>query len=239
MTHIIDSDVHPAPNWQRVQDFLAEPWRTRLTQGNRSPGGLCYWNPHGVMRADAVLADGARIEASPESLAKHHLDRYDVAHCVLNSAGTLSIGMSPEADYPSALLAAVNDHYLQDWLPVDDRFRYSLLVYPENPERAVAEIHRHGENPGVVQVLMPSATARPYGNRFYWPIYEAACVHDLTVAIHPSTEGVGISAGHRPRRGIPRATWSGIRGSSATTSLTSSASSRKASLANSPNSPSL
>ncbi len=39
---IIDTDIHPAPNWERVADFLPEPWRTRYLSGNRGPGYLGY-----------------------------------------------------------------------------------------------------------------------------------------------------------------------------------------------------
>jgi predicted TIM-barrel fold metal-dependent hydrolase len=45
----------------------------------------------------------------------------------------------------------------------------------------------------MVQVVMPSGAQMGYGHRFFYPIYEAAVAHDLPVAIHPGTEGVGIS----------------------------------------------
>ncbi len=40
---------------------------------------------------------------------------------------------------------------------------------------------------------MPSGARLSYGHRAFHPIYEAAVAHDLPVAIHPGTEGVGIS----------------------------------------------
>ena len=55
------------------------------------------------------------------------------------------------------------------------------------------EIRRVGDRPGVVQVLMPSGARIPYGQRIFHPIYAAAVEHGLPVAIHPGTEGVGIS----------------------------------------------
>jgi len=47
-------------------------------------------------------------------------------------------------------------------------------------------------------VLMPSGAMMPYGHRFYHPIYAAAVEHGLPIAIHPGTEGVGISASPTP-----------------------------------------
>src|SRR5690606_10887535 len=111
-------------------------------------------NPNGVMRPDAVLADGSRIESSPESLGSHFLDTYGIDYAVLNPAGTLSIGLSPEPDYAAALLSAINDVFVEEWLPVDERLRYSLVVSPADPQLAAREIHRLGGHPGIVQVLM-------------------------------------------------------------------------------------
>ncbi len=189
---IIDTDIHPAPDWERVADFLPEPWRTRYLSGNRGPGYLGYWNPIGVRRADAVLPDGSDIASSPHTLASHFLDAYHIEFGLLN-VDHLSICLSPEPDYSAAVASAINDVILQDWLPVDPRLRASLIVSPTDPQLAAREIHRLGDHPDVVQVLMPSGARMPYGQRYYHPIYEAASRHDLPVAIHPGTEGTGVS----------------------------------------------
>jgi predicted TIM-barrel fold metal-dependent hydrolase len=90
-------------------------------------------------------------------------------------------------------MSAQNDVVVHDWLPSDPRLRASLVVSPSDPELAAREIHRLGDHPGLVQVLMPSAARMPYGQRFYHPIYAAAVEHGLPVAIHPGAEGIGIS----------------------------------------------
>jgi len=192
-TPIIDVDLHPAPDWTRVRARLGEPFATRLAGGNRGPGHLNYWNPTGVMRVDAVAPDGRRIESDPDLLGRHFLDPHGIAYGVLNPAGTLSIGLSPDLDYTTALLSAVNDHFLEDWLPHDPRLRYSVMVHPGDPQHAAREIRRVGARGGVAQILMPSAALMPYGHRAYHPIYEAAQELGLPVAIHPGTEGVGVS----------------------------------------------
>ncbi len=191
---IVDADIHPVVDPKRMLDFLPEPWRTRYASGNRGAGGAGYWNPNGVMRPDAVLPDGRRIESDPRALGEHFLDVYGIEHAILNVGNNLAIGLSPEPDYAAAVAAAVNDIFVHDWLPVDPRFRLSLMVAPNDPHLAAREIGRYGDHPGVVQVLMPSGARMPYGQRYFWPIYEAAVAHDLPVAIHPGSEGVGISA---------------------------------------------
>ena len=189
---IIDTDIHARPDPARVAHFLAEPWKRRFLSGNRGPGYPGYWNPIGVRRSDAVLPDGSDIADSPHSLASHFLDVYDIEYGLLN-VDDLAIGLSPDADYSAAIVSAVNDVIVQDWLPVDPRLRASLIVSPGDPHLGAREIHRLGDHPGVVQVLMPSGARMPYGQRFYHPIYEAAAAHNLPVAIHPGSEGTGIS----------------------------------------------
>lgn len=190
---VIDTDIHWRYDEQRMLDFLPEPWRRRYATGNRGPGSLGYWNPNGVVRADAVTADGARIEAHPATLGRDFFDVYGIDYGILNAEQSLQLGLSPEPDFAAACLSAINDIVVNDWLPADPRFRASVLVYQEDPTLAVQEIHRLGGHPGIVQVLMGSGARIPYGQRFYHPIYAAAVEHDLPVAIHPGTEGVGVS----------------------------------------------
>ena len=189
---VIDTDIHARPDPARVAHYLAEPWRRRFLSGNRGPGYPGYWNPNGVRRADAVMPDGSDIADSAHSLASHFLDVYDIEYGLLN-VDDLAIGLSPDADYAAAIVSAINDVIVQDWLPVDPRLRASLIVSPADPHLGAREIRRLGAHPGVVQVLMPSGARMPYGQRFYHPIYEAAVEHNLPVAIHPGSEGAGIS----------------------------------------------
>lgn len=192
MKMIIDTDIHPGVSRKRMLDFLPEPWRTRVAGGDEGPGHLGYWNPNGVNRRDAVTEAGERIERDPATLAKYHLDAYNIAFGILNPGG-LHFGLSPEPDYAAAYCRAMNDVYIHDWLPADARFRYSLVVSPADPHLAAEEIHRYGSHPGVAQVLMCSGALHGYGNRFYHPIYAAAVQYDLPVAIHPGSEGRGVS----------------------------------------------
>jgi len=190
---VIDADIHPVLDDRRIADFLPEPWRRRYLSGNRGPGTLGYWNPNGVMRADAVTDEGERIEGDAGRLGRHFLDPFGIEYGILNPEGSLRFGLSPEPDFGAAVCSAVNDVLVNDWLPVDPRLRASLTVAPTDPQLAAREIHRLGDHPGMVQVVMPSGAQLSYGQRSFHPIYEAATAHDLPVAIHPGTEGVGIS----------------------------------------------
>ena len=193
MASLIDTDIHQVIDPERIRDFLPEPWRTRYDSGGRPPGHLGYWNPNGVMRSDTRLPDGSKIEASPRSLAEHFFDRYGIEFGVLTGGSAQHVGLSPEPDWAAAYISAENDVVAADWLPADPRFRASLFVSPADPELAAREIHRLGDHPGFVQVMMPSGARMPYGHRYYHPIYAAAVEHGLPVAIHPGSEGIGVS----------------------------------------------
>lgn len=189
---VIDTDIHQVLDSRRMTDFLREPYRSRFLSGSRGPGHLGYWNPNGVMRSDTRLEDGRRIEGSPETLGQFFLDVYGIEFGIL-TGGNLHIGLSPDPDYAAAYVAAENDIVAADWLPADARLRSSLTVSPADPALAAREIRRWAGHPGFVQVMMPSGARIPYGQRFYHPIYEAAVECNLPVAIHPGSEGVGIS----------------------------------------------
>lgn len=191
-TPTIDTDIHAVLNWNHIVERLAEPWRSRAASGNRGSGALGYWNPNGVMRGDTKLDDGRRIEASAETLREHFLDVYGITYGVLNS-GNLHAAISPEPDYAAALMSASNSVLVEDWLKQDEAIRASIVVSPTDPILAAEEIRRWKDEPGFVQVMMPSGARIPYGQRFYHPIYEAAQEIGRPVAIHPGTEGSGIS----------------------------------------------
>src|SRR5947207_14825051 len=118
---IIDTDIHAVLSGRQVMERLLEPWRTRWASGSRGPGHLGYWNPNGVMRSDTALPDGSRIEGSPQNLGRHFFDVYGLEAGILN-AGNLHIGLSPDADFAAAVVAAENDVVAADWLPADPRF---------------------------------------------------------------------------------------------------------------------
>lgn len=190
VTGVVDTDIHTRSRAERIVDFLPEAWRRRWLSGSRGAPLPGYWNPGGVVRSDAITADGEGLDFSPEGMAKEFLDAYGVDIAIVNHDG-LSAALCPDPDYAAAMVSAFNDHHIADWLSADPRFRLSLVVSPMDPVRAAAEIHRLGDHPGVVQVLLPGGSILPYGHSFYHPIYEAAVAHDLPVATHPGTEGAG------------------------------------------------
>lgn len=189
---IIDADVHqswsePGALKNRLPAYFRQPHF-------KIPGGISG-SPVGVSRADARGPAGESAGSSYEKLKEQHLEAFDVDIAILTGSGVLGLGTHPHVEYAKALARAYNDLLLDTWLTWDDRFYGAMLVAPQDPYAAAEEIRRIGPHDRIVEVLMCSATRIPLGQSFYWPIYAAAEEVGLPVAVHPGTEGRGISNG--------------------------------------------
>lgn len=185
---MIDADVHNAiPD---LTPYLPRQWQERW---RRFGTGVTtnHANPRGVHRRDVTPPNGGPPASDPLFLLSDHLDRYGIDYAILTGPTVLPLG--PDNDYSNAIATATNDAMIDLWLSVSRRFKGSILINPDDPPAAVAEIRRRAGHPGLVQVLMAGTSRMPYGQRFYHPIYEAACEAGLPVAIHPGTEGAGLA----------------------------------------------
>jgi predicted TIM-barrel fold metal-dependent hydrolase len=120
-------------------------------------------------------------------VAAEVLDRAGADHAILNCL----YGVQPihNEDWAVAMARALNDWQAERWLAADSRWRASIVVPTQNPQRAAEEIERLAPHPGFVQVLLLAFSEMPLGRRFYWPIYQAAARHRLPVGIHPGVAG--------------------------------------------------
>src|SRR5205085_2579182 len=99
----------------------------------------------------------AHPAADPRWVKEQYLDRRGVDLAILTGSLT-SLGVQPNADMAAAVARGVNDWTLETWVRPFDCFKGSILVAPQDPAQAVAEIDRLADDPGVVQVLLGSAT---------------------------------------------------------------------------------
>jgi predicted TIM-barrel fold metal-dependent hydrolase len=194
---IIDTDVHNAIRKQQdMLPFLAKVWHKQWMEEGVGVYGQ-YHSPIGVMRKDAAPSQGAP-GSDPLFLLQHHMNPYDIDYCVLTGSGVLGISLHADPDYANAVASAYNDWLVEHWLKVSPQFKGSILINHSDPAAAAKEIDRMGPHPDMVQVIMSSGARMPYGQRFYHPIYEAAERNGLPVAVHPGTEGKGISGPPTP-----------------------------------------
>lgn len=135
---------------------------------------------------------GAHPASDPAWVKERYLDARGVALAILTTDLT-SLGVQPNADMAAAIARGVNDWLLETWIRPFDCYKGSILVAPQDPAQAVAEIDRLGDDPGMVQVLLGSASESPLGRRQYHPIYAACARHGLPLALHLGGEGAGMS----------------------------------------------
>jgi uncharacterized protein len=180
---VIDSDVHcNVPSVRVLFPYLSEYWRETIEQtGFNGATDTAY-------PAGAALS--ARPGSTPETgppgsdldlLRTQALDAQNVEYAILNCAYAVDGIRNPYG--AAAIASAVNDWQIAEWLDREPRLRASIVIPSQDPDLAAKEIDRVGDHPGFVQVFLPGRSERPYGNRRYFPIFEAVVRHRLVAGI--------------------------------------------------------
>jgi predicted TIM-barrel fold metal-dependent hydrolase len=190
---VVDVDIHP--RWNSHKDlypYLERRWQTFLEEyGTRYRHGVEKGTPYPgsqpeASRRDAWPEDGGRAGSDLALMQRQHLDPDNVELGVLTPmgpSGFLNPGLA------AAYCRAVNDWQVETWTSKEPRLKASIVVPYDDAPAAVEEIERRAGDPNFVQVLLLARTAEPLGQKRYWPIYEAAVRHDLTVGIHSFGQG--------------------------------------------------
>lgn len=185
---IADCDVHSELDSVRdLFPYLSTRWRRQLetagVRGYQGGGYPRFW-PN---REDARPPSGRTMGSEAGFTCSHYLDPYNVRYAILIPLA--GAGVQPNLDFSAALASAINDWIVNEWLDRDPRFRASMTVAVEDPQRAVGEIERRAADRRFVQVLFPGRPREPMGRPKYWPIYEACSAHGLSVATHAAAGG--------------------------------------------------
>ncbi|HEY7196239.1 MAG TPA: amidohydrolase family protein [Gaiellaceae bacterium] len=199
---MIDCDVHQ--NFDHVQDLV--PWLDPAFRdyvihggyGGYSLPNYPWLHPSGFMRDDARPEDGGVPGSDFGLLRAQLLDAFDLEYAILTGEEILSVSAVPHPQLASALATAYNRWLVEEWLPRDSRLKGSLVVAPQDAERAVEEIQRVGSHPDVVQVIVSCGSVAAYGDPRYHSIWAAAAELDLPLAMHVGAEGLGANAAPTP-----------------------------------------
>ena len=202
---IIDCDIHPSP--KRIEDvlqFLPERWRAHEREyGNNQRVMFSNTIPHPRMsphtsRLDAWPPAGGPPASDLPFLREHYLDAHGIARAILQPLRPNAANQRNTA-YGAALCAAVNDWQADLLIAAEPRLRGSIVVHPDDPALAVAEIERCAKRPGFVQVSLPPRCQEPLGRNRFRPILAAAAAHGLPVGLHVSgVSGHASTAGGWP-----------------------------------------
>ena len=146
-----------------------------------------------------AVGDPRDFNFTLEFLQKEYLDIWNVDYAVLTGPPPFySYSGLPDPDWAAALCRAFNDWTIEHWLGRDERVVNAILVSPTDPAQAVEEIDRLGARKDTVAVMVPMGTNKPFGNRFYHPIWEACERHGLPVISHIGGAGGANGAAPTP-----------------------------------------
>ncbi|NHN32687.1 amidohydrolase family protein [Paenibacillus agricola] len=198
-TGIVDCDVHISPrNKDEIRSYMKPPWSYRYSGGGR--GGLFGTPaPSHPMRLDAIPPNGGPTGSDPDFLREQLIDLYGIDYAILLPRSFCNL--QPDPDFATAIAAAYNDWIADTWLSKynhDGVFKGSITIAHNDPFAAAKEIERWAGHPHFVQVMTDSGARAPFGQRQYYPIYEACEKHGLPFALHPGTDGMGINIQSSP-----------------------------------------
>ena len=188
---IIDCDVHPTlgGGFGSLYPYMPDAWRRRFERkraGMMATGlTLRFAHPNGtVVREDAKTDTGGPGGSDAEFMVRDLIEPHGLERVVLNSLQTGGLCATfASVDESIVIASAANDYFIEEWLPVDRRFTYAAVVPSQDPNAAADEIRRIGAQPQVSAIAVPPI-AILLGNRYWWPVYEAAQEHDLPIFLH-------------------------------------------------------
>lgn len=197
---VVDVDVHAnVPNIRALYPYLPDLWVDWIEErGWKGTGVPAAHYPPGIERA-------ARFEWHPvdrrppastvDLLREHILDPWRVDRAILNCYYGLDGLRHP--DWAAALVSAVNDWIIDQWLDKDDRLRATMVIPARDPDAMVKEIRRVGGHPGFVQVMFPARADQLWGQRVYHRVLHEVAEHDLVMSIQfgGTSEGAPSSTG--------------------------------------------
>ncbi|MDQ0218068.1 amidohydrolase [Peribacillus cavernae] len=195
-TGIIDCDVHVSPfDNDEIKKYMKQPFRDAF----RFWGRGIFDNPFTEVRPDAKPPTGGPIGSDPEFLREQLIDSYGTEHAILHP--WIYADYYADPDLKAAICSAYNDWLNDTWLSKynhDGVFKASIVISHQDPSLAVKEIERWAGHPHFVQVLADAGARAPFGQRHYWPIYEACQRHGLPFAYHPGSDGLGSNTPFTP-----------------------------------------
>ncbi len=171
----IDADVHCAPaSIDTLTPYMDDYWRDYVENaGMMLSPTLTGTYPEAVSPAPPATVDALRAEV---------LDPWGLRAAVLTCVSAFDV--SRNAYYETALCRAINDWLRAEWLDRDERLRASMAIPTLDPDAAIAEIERLGDDPRFVAALLPIRTDARWGTQRFHPLHEAIAGHDLVLALH-------------------------------------------------------
>jgi uncharacterized protein len=190
---VVDADVHVHEDPAELAEYACSPWDVGLREiASTGERYLDYWGmaPRAEYRVPFPGGSNRRQIVTSARELRTGLDELHVNLAVLFPDNLLLLAMVRDPVFAAELARAYNQWLRERWLLEESTLRGALVIAPQDPAAAAADIRRHGEHDEFVCVYLPASGLRVlYGHELYDPVYEACVEVGLPVVIH-SVEAV-------------------------------------------------
>jgi uncharacterized protein len=186
---VVDADVHNVPRYGEFDEFIPEPFRSRIAARRPMAGNPVYYdapdyNHAQAMRTDSFPDDGNFAGSDPALTFRQLIMEAGSDIAIL---GPLNGGAQTDEE-SHALSVATTLWEDACWLDGENnwhgRYRGSISVAIECPEEGAREIEYWAGHPLMSQVLINAEPRPSWGHPKYDPVWAAAVRHGIPVACH-------------------------------------------------------
>lgn len=200
---VIDTDTHLLPDWDRLREYMPEPYRTKLKTyplvGSDYNPSYATNKPGTGQEVFGRAKTGADVLESMKDTG---------AHSVIMVPGFLRPQSMYHKSWVSVLASAYNDYVIENVFPASPNIKAELMINQRIPEDAAKEIRRVGHHKQFVSAYTEfGGNYEPIGTIDHDPIFEAALEHDLIVTLHAGTFWQAYTPMHQGAR-----TWTELLG---------------------------
>lgn len=181
---VVDADFHLTESQDDVLPYLEAPFDSIVDQTLSDSYLNSFYPSSGHLRPTDkgnIEMEGVR---TPEDV-RAGMELLGIDEVVLTPGQQLTLGAAHHDELAAGLATAYNSWLLDTVLDPDPGIHGALVVAPQRPEAAAAEIDRRADESQLAGVMIPSGgVSPPLGHERYVPIYEAAESHGLPVMLH-------------------------------------------------------
>lgn len=188
---VIDCEVHTTESTRSMIEFLEdEELRNieengyRLELGAHGPGGGSPWNYYNPRSGSEN--GGRPLITQPLKSLEDIEKQADVMSDItfVNSLNSILLAEIPNTHKQVRYMRAANRWNRENLMRDKDGFFTGVTIVPEHPEESVEEIAKYADEDSVKYIFTLAPHGKPFGNKMYEPIFEAAEKHGLPIVMH-------------------------------------------------------
>jgi predicted TIM-barrel fold metal-dependent hydrolase len=207
---VIDCDIHhELPRERDLVPYLSTGWQEYVKHPEPHPWisvfpPFPFVNPHGFDREDSIPADGTASASTVEMVRAELLDPNGIVHGVLTTGYGIYMAGLANPYFATEVARALNDRTREVWLDPEPRFKGAIILAPQIPEEAAAEIRRHADDRRFVEAMLcTNPVGHSFGHPIFDPIHRACAETGIPIAIHSLGDGVSGAASSHLAGGRP------------------------------------